>query len=67
MKTTLDIPVELLNDVQKYSSHNTRKDAVITALSEYVERKKMAELVQLKGSMKTLISQQELTELRKGI
>lgn len=66
MKTTLDIPESLLTDVRKYSDSPTKRAAVITALEEYVRRKKMAGLVQLRGSMTTVMSQADLKRAREA-
>lgn len=66
MKTTIDIPNDILNDVLKYSERKTKKEAILTALTDYLDRKKMADIALLKGSLKTVISQEELREQREA-
>ncbi|EHQ06055.1 type II toxin-antitoxin system VapB family antitoxin [Leptonema illini] len=66
MKTTIDIPDDILNEVIKYSDTSTKREAILTALTDYLNRKKMADLASMKGSLKTLISQEELRELREA-
>lgn len=44
MKTTVDIPEELLSMAMKFSQAKSKKDAVITALEEYTRHKKVEQL-----------------------
>lgn len=65
MKTTVDIPDDILKDVMSISKARTKKEAIIVAMQEYIARKKMASLSRYLGTFETLISQKELAELRK--
>ncbi|MGB0680180.1 MAG: type II toxin-antitoxin system VapB family antitoxin [Polyangiales bacterium] len=40
MRTTVDIPAELLNEVQKRAGTRTKSTAVVVALEEYVQRRR---------------------------
>ena len=64
MKTSIDIPEDILVDIKKYSKSVCKKEAIITALTEYIQKRKMAEVCSLKGSMNTIITHKELTRLR---
>lgn len=44
MRTTLDVPEELLLEVQRLSAAPTRREAVIVAMDEYVRRRRLAAL-----------------------
>lgn len=64
MKTTIDIPKHILSEVLKNTERKTEEEAILTALADYLQRKRMANLANLKGSLKTVISLAELQELR---
>ncbi len=65
MKTTIDIPDDILAGVLKYSKNTTKKGAVIEAMQEYIDRRRMAELAENLGTLKGIISREELLRLRK--
>ena len=44
MKTTVDIPDELLKEVMRRSKATTEREAVLMALEEYNRRHRMAQL-----------------------
>jgi len=67
MKTSIDIPEDILSDVKKYSKSKSKKEAIITALKEYIQKRKMAEVCSLKGSMSSVITQKELSEMREKL
>lgn len=64
MKIAIDIPKHILSDVLKYTARKTEEEAILAALADYLQRKRMANLANLKGSLKTVISLAELQELR---
>ncbi len=51
MKTTLDIPDELISEAMKLSKSNTKKHAVIVALQEYIRKKRIEEAIALQGKL----------------
>lgn len=65
MKTTIDIPGDILEDVLRYSQKSTKKDAVIVAMREYVDRRRMAELAPRLGTFEGIIPGKDLIRLRK--
>lgn len=64
MKIAIDIPKHILSGVLKYTERNSEEEAILAALADYLQRKRMANLANLKGSLKTVISLAELQELR---
>jgi Arc/MetJ family transcription regulator len=50
MKTTVDIPNDLLEEAMSYSGAETKKDAIITAMEFYVRSKKIEAVTSLFGS-----------------
>jgi Arc/MetJ family transcription regulator len=51
MTTTLVLDENLISQAQKIGHHKTKKDAVTTALKEYIARKKQLEIVELFGKI----------------
>lgn len=52
MRATLNIPDELLSEVQKIAGEKSKTKAIITAMKEFIKQKKIAELVALRGKVK---------------
>lgn len=50
MKTTIDIPEELLSSLFRISGAKTKRDAVLIALEDYTRRRMVADLVSSFGS-----------------
>ncbi len=65
MKTTVDIPEVLLKEVLSYSKQRSKKDAIITAMTEYIQKKKMEEFASRLGTLDHLITSTELQKLRR--
>ncbi len=51
MRATLNIPDELINEVQRLSGEKTKTQAIVTVMEEYVRRKKMEDLLALRGKI----------------
>jgi len=51
MRATLNIPDELINEVQRLSGEKTKTQAIVTVMEDYVRRKKMEELLALRGKI----------------
>ena len=51
MRTTVDLPEELMSDLMALSKTRKKKDAVRVALEEFVRRKKMEKLLALPGKI----------------
>lgn len=51
MTKYLVLDENLISQAQKIRNHKTKKDAVITALKEYIARKKQLEIVEFFGKI----------------
>jgi Arc/MetJ family transcription regulator len=61
MRTTLDLPEELLNEAMKATQINTKTKVIITALEDLVRKSKISELKEFKGKIDLSI---DLNEIR---
>jgi hypothetical protein len=50
MKTTIDIPEEMLSEAIRHAGVKTKREAVVACVSEFNQRHRMAELVGLLGT-----------------
>ncbi|MBP1728750.1 MAG: hypothetical protein H6Q56_1123 [Deltaproteobacteria bacterium] len=51
MRATLNIPDELIKEVQRLSGQKTKTQAIVTVMEDYVRRKKMENLLALRGKI----------------
>lgn len=51
MRATLNIPDQLLEEVQKLSRERSKTKAIITAMEAYVREKKLEALTSLQGKL----------------
>ncbi len=51
MRATLNIPDDLISEVQKISKEKSKTRAIVAAMETYVRDRKMAELRALRGKM----------------
>jgi Arc/MetJ family transcription regulator len=65
MKTTVDIPDNELADAMKFTRAKTKREAIVTAITEFNRRRRMAELVKHSGSSTTFMTAAKLQELRR--
>ena len=49
MRATLNIPDTLMKEVQNATGEKSKTQAIVTAMEEYVRRKKLTKLLALKG------------------
>ena len=52
MRATLNIPDNLMEEVQKISGEKSKTKAITIAMQEFVRQKKIKELISLKGKIK---------------
>ena len=64
MKTTIDIPEEVLREAMAFTGAKTKREAVVTAVRDYNDRRKMARLTRHLGSCTELMTPAELEQLR---
>jgi Arc/MetJ family transcription regulator len=66
MKTTIDIPDEVLQEAIKHTGAKTKRDAVVTAVDEFNRRRRFEEMAErLHGSCPNLMTQSDLQRMRK--
>jgi len=51
MRATLNIPDELIDEVQKLSGQKSKTGAIVAVMEEYVRRRKMEDLLALRGKI----------------
>ena len=51
MRTTLDIPLDLLQQVLRLAGVKTKTEAIVTALKEYIRQKKIEQITQSAGKI----------------
>ena len=61
MRTTLDLPEDLLTEVRNLAGTRSKTAAVVLALKDFIDRKKIEELRKLRGS---IAIEHDLTTLR---
>jgi len=66
MKTTIDIPDNMLAELIRNTESRTKKEAVLAAISEYNRRKRMAQLTDLLGTFVDLMDKDELANMREN-
>lgn len=64
MRTSFNIPQELLKEAQLLSGAKTVTQALLIALMEYIQKKKSRQLLELKGSLKTDFDYKKLRRKR---
>ena len=64
MKTTIDIPDDVMKDAMKFTKASTKREAVVGALQEYIRREKLARLVKHFGTFKDFMTREELMDMR---
>lgn len=64
MKTTVDIPDRELQDAMEYTGARTKREAVVTALTEFNRRKRLERLAAQLGTFDEMMSRKELLALR---
>ena len=64
MKTTLDLPEELLDEAMEVCGARTKREAVMRALVEMNRRERLRKLTERLGHSTTFMSFEELMELR---
>lgn len=51
MRATLNIPDELIKEVQQITGARTKTDAIVMSLKEVIRKKKIADLIALRGKV----------------
>lgn len=64
MKTTVDIPDDELEEVIRHTRAQTKRDAIVTAITDFNRRKRLEKLAQQLGTFDNVVSLEELLRLR---
>lgn len=63
MKTAVNIPDDVLKDVMRLTRARTKRDAVVTAMQDYIRRRRMADLIEYSGTSTTLLGNEDIEGL----
>jgi hypothetical protein len=64
MKTSLDLPDALLSELMLLTKTKTKRSAIITAITEYNQRRRMQALSKHLNSLDNLVTPGELQKMR---
>lgn len=64
MKTTIDIPDEVLSEAMRHTKAASKRDAVVAAIEDFNRRHRMAKLVRHLGTFKEFMTPAELERMR---
>jgi hypothetical protein len=65
MKTTVDIPEAEIEDLMRFTRAATKREAIVTAISEYNRRRRMAALAEHAAQGDSMITPEELQAQRR--
>ena len=51
MRTTIDLPEELMDEVQRVSHTSSRREALVTAMEDYLRRKRLRAVIAAAGTL----------------
>lgn len=66
MKTTIDIPKDQLQEAIRWTGARTKREAVVTAITEFNRRKRLEKLADQLGTFKDVMSNEELHQMRQA-
>ena len=64
MKTTVDIPDDMLVELIEHTEARTKREAILTAIEEYNRKKKIAALADVVGAFEQFMTADELSRSR---
>ena len=64
MKTTVDIPDDMLVELIEHTEARTKREAILTAIEEYNRKKKIAALADVVGTFEQFMTADELSRSR---
>lgn len=62
--TTVDIPLDELEEVIRHTHARTKRDAIVIAISDFNRRKRLEKLADQLGTFENVVSREELSQLR---
>jgi Arc/MetJ family transcription regulator len=65
MKTTIDIPEQVLSEAMKLTHAKTKREAIVTAVTKFNKLKRLEALnARIRGTFKDFMTQEELKGMR---
>ena len=64
MKTTIDIPEEVLRETMQHTGARTKREAVVTALADFNRHRRLERLAKRLGTFDAFMTQEELRWMR---
>ncbi len=64
MKTTVDIPINELQEALRHTGAKTKREAIVTAIVDFNRRHRLARLLARLGTFEHFMSNEELERLR---
>jgi Arc/MetJ family transcription regulator len=64
MKTTIDIPDDLMKDAMRITNATTKRDAVVGAMEALVRQDRKREVLAMLGTFENMMTLDELMEMR---
>ena len=64
MKTTIDIPDGMLEELLSNTAARTKREAILTAIADYNRKIKIASLADVVGTFEDLVTNDELDKSR---
>jgi Arc/MetJ family transcription regulator len=64
MKTTIDIPEKELRDAIRYTGARSKREAVVTALTDFNRRQRLQRLAQQFGTFDEFLTHEDLRQMR---
>ncbi len=65
MKTTIDIPDAVLEEAMEFTKARTKREAIVTAVEEFIRRRRMAALVKHAATCDGFMSADQVRSLRR--
>jgi hypothetical protein len=63
MKTTVEIPDVELHELVRFTRAKTKREAIVTAITDFNRRRRMAALVKHSGTFRSLPTNEEIEAL----
>jgi len=63
MKTTVEIPDVELRDLVKFTRAKTKREAIVTAITDFNRRRRMSALVKHSGTFRSLPTNEQIEAL----
>ena len=64
MKTTVDIPEEILKEAMEYSRARTKREAILRAIEDFNKRKRLAKISNILGTFEDFMTRADLKTMR---